>query len=56
MLLHQVLTQVTLALHDVTVLPWPAGRAAWAASMTEVEEGKLTWDNTMQWALNRIGS
>ena len=37
-------------------MPWPAVRSAWAVSMTEVEEGRLTWDDTTQWALNRVSS
>ena len=55
-LLCHVLTQVTLALRDSVALPWPAVRAAWAVSMTEVEEGRLQWHDTMQWALNCISS
>ena len=55
-LLRQVLTQVTLALRDAVALPWPAVRSAWAVSMTEVEEGRLAWDDTTQWALNRVSS
>ena len=54
--LCQVLMQVTLALQDAAVLPWTAVRSAWATSMTEIEEGMLTWSNTTQWALNRIGA
>ena len=54
--LRQVLTQVTLALTDAVSLPWVAVRAAWAASMTQVEEGRLSWANETQWSLNRIGA
>ena len=56
MLLRHILTQVMLALKDSVALLWPAVRAAWAVSMTEVEEGRLQWHNTMQWALNRVSS
>ena len=55
-LLRQVLTQVTLALRDAVALPWTDVRAAWAVSMMEVEEGRLSWDDTTQWALNRVSS
>ena len=39
-------------------MPWPlaAVRAAWAVSMTEVEEGRICWDDTTQWSLNRVSS
>ena len=56
LLMRQVLTQVTLALRDAVALPWPAIRAAWAVSMTEVEEGRLSWEDTTQWALNRVSA
>ena len=55
-LLRHVLTQIVLALRDSVALPWPAVRAAWAVSMTEVEEGRLQWHDTTQWALNRVSS
>ena len=55
-LMRQVLTQVTLALRDAVALPWPAVRAAWVVSMTEVEEGRLSWEDTTQWALNRVSA
>ena len=55
-LLRHVLTQVTLALRDSVALAWPAVRAAWAVSMTEVEERRLQWHDTMQWALNHVSS
>ena len=47
-LLRHVLTQIVLALRDSVALPWPAVRAAWAVSMTEVEEGRLQWHDTTQ--------
>ena len=55
-LLRHVLKQMMLALNDSVALPWPAVRAAWAVSMTEVEEGRLQWHDTTQWALNRVSS
>ena len=55
-LLRQVLTQVTLTLCDAMALQWAAMRAVWAVSMTEVEKGRLHWDDTTQWALNRVSS
>ena len=39
-----------MSLTDAVSLTWPA----WAASMTQVEEGRLSWPNGTQWALNRI--
>ena len=54
-LMRHMLTQVTMALTDAASLPWPAVRSAWAASMTQVEDGRLSWANSTQWALNRIG-
>ena len=40
-LLRQVLTQIVLAMRDAVSLPWQAVRAAWAVSMTDIEEGRL---------------
>ena len=54
--LLQVLSQVTLALRDAVAMSWSAVRVAWAVSMTEVEEGRLSWDDTSQWALNHVSS
>ena len=54
-MMKRMLTQVTMALTDAVSLPWPAVRSAWAASMTQVEDGCLSWANGTQWALNRIG-
>ena len=53
--MKRMLTQLTMALTDAVSLPWPAVRSAWAASMTQVEDGRLSWANDTQWALNRIG-
>ena len=47
----QARLQVIMALKDATSLPWQAVRAAWAYSKYDVE-GVLTWDNSMQWAVN----
>ena len=55
-LLRQVLTQVVMAMKDAVLLPWQAVRAAWAVSMTDVEEGRLGWADTTQWSLNRISN
>ena len=44
-----------MSLTDAVSLPWPAVRSAWAASITQVEEGRLSWANDTQWALNRVG-
>ena len=37
--MKQALLQVVLSLHDVSSLPWPVVREAWAMSMHEVEDG-----------------
>ena len=54
-LMRLMLTQVTMALTDAVSLPWPAVRSAWKASMTQVEDGRLSWANDTKWALNRTG-
>ena len=53
---RQALLQVIHAMRDATSLPWVAVRNAYASSMHDVEEGLLTWDNTTQWALNRLSA
>ena len=55
-LVKKVLLQTILALKDATSLPWQAVRAAYGNSMHEVEQGTLTWDNQMQWAINRLST
>ena len=55
-LVKQALLQVIMATRDATSLPWPAVRGAWAASMHEIEEGTLSWENTTQWSLNRLSA
>ena len=55
-LLRQVLTQVVLAMRDTVSLPWQAVRAAWALSMTDIEEGRLVWADSTQWSLSRISN
>ena len=46
--------QVILAIGDATSLPWQATRTARTTSMHELEEGRLTWGDVTQWALNRL--
>ena len=41
---------------EVLSLPWQAVRAAWAVSMTDIEEGRLSWADSTQWSLNRISN
>ena len=55
-MLRSMLTQVSMAMRDAVSLPWPAVRSAWAASMTDVEEGRLNWADSLQWSLNRISN
>ena len=31
-------------------------RSAWAVSMTDIEEGRLGWADSMQWSINRISN
>ena len=53
---RNVLTQVAMAMKDAITLPLPAVRSAWAVSMSEIEEGRLGWADSTQWALNRISN
>ena len=43
-------------IRDASSIPWPAVREAYASSMHEVEEGRLTWGDATQWALNRLSA
>ena len=54
--LRNVLPQVAMAMRTAVSLPWPAVRSAWAVSMTDIEEGRLAWTDSMQWSLNRISN
>ena len=54
--LKSMLTQVSMAMRDAVSLPWPAVMSAWAASMTDVEERRLNWADSLQWSLNRISN
>ena len=51
---RQALLQVILGMKDATSLPWTAVRNAWATSLHDLEEGHLAWDNSTQWAINRL--
>ena len=55
-ILRCMLTQMSLAMRDAGSLPWPAVRSSWAVSMTDIEEGRLQWSDSLQWSLNRISS
>ena len=50
------LLQVILALKDAISLPCGAVRSAWGNSMHEVEQGTLTWEDSVQWSLNRLSA
>ena len=50
---RSMLVQMAAALKDAVALPWPVVRLAWAVSMTDIEEGRLNWTDSMQWSLNR---
>ena len=54
--LRCMLTQMALAMRDAGSLPWPTVRSSWAVSMTDVEEGRLQWSDSLQWSLNRISN
>ena len=54
--LRSVLNQIIFAMRDASSLPWPAVREAYASSMHEVEEGRLAWSDSTQWALNRLSA
>ena len=51
-----MLIQMAAAMRDSVSLPWPVIRSAWAVSMTDIEEGRLSWADSMQWSLNRISN
>ena len=55
-LVKQAMLQTIQVLKDATSLPWQAVRTAYAQSMHQVEQGTLSWQDTTQWALNRISS
>ena len=55
-IIKKALLQTILALKDATSLPWQAVRAAYANSMHDMEQGILTWDDQMQWSLNRLSA
>lgn len=50
-----MIIQLRDALRDATFLLWHTVRAAWAQSMSEIEQGLLGWSNDTRWALNRVG-
>ena len=54
--LRSVLNQIIFAMRDASSLPWSAVREAYASSMHEVEEGRLAWSDSTQWALNRLSA
>ena len=43
-------------MRDASSLPWVAVRGVWASSMHDMEEGRLTWRDTTQWAINRLSN
>ena len=51
-----MLVQMAAAMRDTVSVPWPVGRSAWAVSVSDIEEGRLGWADTMQWSLNRISN
>ena len=53
---RSMLVQMAATMRDAISLPWPVLRSAWAVSMTDIEEGRLGWTDSMQWSLNRIHS
>ena len=58
-LARQDLLRVILALKDATgrchgKMPWEAVRSAWGNSMHEIEQGTLSWEDNIQWSLNRL--
>ena len=53
---RSMLVQMAAAMRDAISLPWPVIRSAWTVSMTDIEEGRLGWTDSMQWSLNRISN
>ena len=56
LLARNVLIQMAASMKDAVSLPWAAVRSAWAVSMTDIEEGRLGWADSMQWSINRISN
>ena len=54
--LRSVLTQMIFTMRDASSIPWPAVREAYASSIHGEEEGRLTWSDATQWALNRLSA
>ena len=52
----KVLLQIIVALKDSMSLPWPAVRTTYGTSMHVVQLGNLTWEDQMQWAINRLSA
>ena len=50
------LLQLIMATKDASSLPWPTVHDTWAVSMHAVEEGRLGWEDTIQWSFNRLGA
>ena len=53
---RHMLIQLRNAMRDAIGLPWATVRGAFASSMHEVEEGRLTWSDHLQWSMNRLGT
>ena len=43
-------------MRDAIGLPWATVRGAFASSMHELEELRLTWSDHLQWSMNRLGT
>ena len=49
-----MLLQVRNSMRDAMSLPWSVVRSAFAMSMHEIEEGRLTWADHLTWSMNRM--
>ena len=49
-----MLEQVIHTMRDASTLPWDRVCEAYAFSMHDVEEGRLTWQDTVKWSFNRL--
>ena len=49
-----MISQMIESMKDACWMPWHQVREAYAHSMHEMEEGRLTWDDSVQWSLNRL--
>ena len=55
-MIKHMLTQLIQTMKDACSLPWPQVREAYGDCMQELEEGRLQWEDTVQWSFSRLNS